>query len=382
MRHPESLRALIYEPNGGASYIYELAMALADRIEVRVATHAIWKRDHPDAGPIAAEILWPIAPTARPLRKLFPRLHNHVAMLRFAGRWRPEVVHFHYFQHALLDYPFFHYLHRRHALVATIHNIAPHGARVVESAAWDRRLFSLFDRLIVHHDNLKELLCAGHGVPENRVQVIPRCLPQGGMFSVETPPRPIARWELGLDNDDFVLLLFGGLRRDKRVDVMIRALALLPKEVKLLVAGSGRGREREIENVMSQVGIPDYRVIRDLRFVPRDRVSLYFTAADVVAMPYENFHGQSANLFTAYVFDKPVIVSQAGVMAETVASDGTGIVLEELTPEAVATAVQEMRAAGANRDWSGNLAQARERYSAERVAEATHALYADVSGNS
>ena len=67
----------------------------------------------------------------------------------------------------------------------------------------------------------------------------------------------------------------------------------------------------------------------DLRmeFIPNDKVNLYFSAADVVVLPYKSAT-QSGVVPIAYHFNKPVIVTDVGGLSEIVNDGKTGYVIQ------------------------------------------------------
>ena len=81
--------------------------------------------------------------------------------------------------------------------------------------------------------------------------------------------------------------------------------------------------------------VDEYKIknIIDLRFefVPNNKVSLYFSAADIIVLPYKSAT-QSGIVPVAYHFNKPVIVTNVGGLGEIVQEGKTGYVV---TPNSV-----------------------------------------------
>lgn len=136
-----------------------------------------------------------------------------------------------------------------------------------------------------------------------------------------------------------VILFFGYVRRYKGLDTLLEALAFLRKalDVHLMVVGEFYHDERIYRKLIDDLGIGDHvTVVAD--YVPNDRVGEYFSAADVVVLPYRSAT-QSGIAQVAYQFDKPVIATDVGGLAEVVRHDVTGFIVPPENPAALASAV-------------------------------------------
>ncbi|MFJ3716697.1 glycosyltransferase [Streptomyces sp. NPDC090057] len=76
------------------------------------------------------------------------------------------------------------------------------------------------------------------GVPRPRIAVVPNGVDLDG-FRFDPERRRLTRARLGLPDDAFVIGGIGRLAPGKRFDVLIRALALLPDDCRLLLVGGG-----------------------------------------------------------------------------------------------------------------------------------------------
>src|SRR5690625_3842063 len=119
---------------------------------------------------------------------------------------------------------------------------------------------------------------------------------------------------------------------------MPRVLRDLP-DAQLMVAGEFYEDETLIRKLTAQSGIgPNVRF--DTRYIPDERVKLYFSAADLVVQPYRSAT-QSGVAHVAFHFSRPVVVTNGGGLAETVphGEAGVGVPLEH--PEALAGYIRE-----------------------------------------
>ncbi len=132
-------------------------------------------------------------------------------------------------------------------------------------------------------------------------------------------PRKEALKKLGLDTEQRYLLFFGLIRDYKGLDLLLEALADARLEkigLKLLVAGEFYSNEASYRHQVEQLGIAD-RVWFAGRYIPDKEVEYYFSAADMVVQPYKSAT-QSGVTQIAYHFDKPMLVTQVGGLAEIV----------------------------------------------------------------
>ncbi len=128
----------------------------------------------------------------------------------------------------------------------------------------------------------------------------------------------------------------GAIRPNKGLDIAIEAFAQVAaanRNVFLVVAGEpcqdfGRYRDR-----IRKLGLAD-RVVEKLDYIPNDEVHLFFTAADLVLLPYREIT-QSGVLHIAYAFGKPVIVTALKGFFEAVEDGRNGFIVPGDDPVAM-----------------------------------------------
>jgi D-inositol-3-phosphate glycosyltransferase len=149
-------------------------------------------------------------------------------------------------------------------------------------------------------------------------------------------PRSQALAALGLPFDGHYLLFFGFIRAYKGLDVLLEAfadarLAALP--VKLLIAGEFYEDAAPYEALIKQHQLEN-RIVRATDFIPNEQVASYFCAADLVVQPYKHAT-QSGVSQIAYHFERPMLVTNVGGLAELIPDGEVGYVVP---PNAVAIA--------------------------------------------
>ena len=134
--------------------------------------------------------------------------------------------------------------------------------------------------------------------------------------------------KLGLDADTQYILFFGLIRDYKGLDLLLRAFAderLRGKKVKLVVAGEFYSNAEVYEQLESELQLTE-RVVWFKEFVPADKVRYLFAAADLVAQPYKTAT-QSGITQIAYHFERPMLVTNVGGLAEIVPHGKVGYVV-------------------------------------------------------
>lgn len=134
---------------------------------------------------------------------------------------------------------------------------------------------------------------------------------------------------LGLDADTRYILFFGLIRDYKGLDLLLRAFAdsrLRGKGVKLIVAGEFYGNAEKYEQLERELGLAEH-IVWYKEFVPADKVRYFFAAADLVAQPYKSAT-QSGITQIAYHFERPMLVTNVGGLAEIVPHGKVGYVTQ------------------------------------------------------
>lgn len=354
-------------PGGIVHFTAGLAGALAERGDTLVVG---WSRRFPARiypGTIADEVSETAvtAPGEPILDLLDPRSWRRAAR-RITG-FEPDVVVLQWW-HAL-HAPVVIFLRRslRRAgipVVIVCHNIEPHETnRLWRSLT--RGALGGAGALIVHAAALRpQAELAAPGVP-----VIDGFLPVFANVAAATGPAgsddvAALRRRVGAHACP-LLLTFGYVRPYKGVEDAIAAMAHLQTPAVLLVAGECWGPRERYRDAARAAGAAD-RVVLDFRYVPNDEIPAMFTAADVVVLPYRTAT-QSAVAALAFAFDRPVVATRAGGLAELVEDGVTGALAPPNDPEALAAAIE--RVLTDTRDWAAAIAGVRARRSWARYVD-------------
>ena len=135
--------------------------------------------------------------------------------------------------------------------------------------------------------------------------------------------------QLGLDANCRYVLFFGLVRAYKGLDLLLEAFAdsrIKDSNIKLIVAGEFYQDENIYRKQISNLGIEDKIIIHN-KFIPDNKVNLYFSAADIVAQTYKSAT-QSGVTQVAFHFEKPMLVTNVGGLGEIVINGKSGYVVE------------------------------------------------------
>jgi glycosyltransferase involved in cell wall biosynthesis len=147
------------------------------------------------------------------------------------------------------------------------------------------------------------------------------------------------RSQFGLPEDQAVLLFFGFVRPYKGLDVLLDALPIVRRRmpIHLFVVGEMWDRTTPYLSHIQRLGIEACVTLVN-RYVPNEELESYFSAADVVVLPYRSAT-QSAVIQLAFGFDKPVITTDVGGLAEAVTDGVNGLIVPPADPNALAEAI-------------------------------------------
>lgn len=177
---------------------------------------------------------------------------------------------------------------------------------------------------------------------------------------------------LGLDPQTDYYLFFGLIRDYKGLDLLLKAMAtedLRNHKAELIVAGEFYGNSDKYYELESYLGLRG-RIHWFPEFIPDDRVRHYFNVADLVVQPYKTAT-QSGITQIAYHFEKPMVVTRVGGLAEIVPDGECGYVVDP-APESIAIAIADFYA---NRpDFTAGIRAKKQEFSWERLSAALISL--------
>ena len=180
--------------------------------------------------------------------------------------------------------------------------------------------------------------------------------------------KKIARQQLGLPEDENIILFFGFIRKYKGLDILLQAMLILQHEhqqnrssvlPKLIIAGEFYEDEKICTDLIKELSV-NKLIYSFTHFIPDDEVKYYLNACDFIIQPYRNAT-QSGVTPLAYHFEKPMLVTNVGALPEMVLADKSGIVAEA-TAESIAIGIKKLYELGENH-FLPQLRKSKEKYS-------------------
>jgi glycosyltransferase involved in cell wall biosynthesis len=199
-------------------------------------------------------------------------------------------------------------------VVVLAHNVLPHERRAVD-VPLVRALLRRADTVLVHSDEQAAVARSLADTPVTVTALAP-FPPAPASGPARTPDAPPTR----------TLLFFGLVRPYKGLDVLLRALAAGPPDVRLVVAGEFWGGTAETERLVAELGIED-RVELRLGYVPAPELAALFARADALVLPYRTVTG-TQHTWLAFAHGLPVVATRVGSLPDQIRDGVDGLLVD------------------------------------------------------
>ena len=253
-------------------------------------------------------------------------------------------------------------------IISIIDNIIPH-----EKRAGDRLLANYFVKTVDGFVAMsKSVLNDLETFDKNKPKVFcPHPLYDnfGEIISKEN-----AKQKLNLDNSLKYILFFGFIRDYKGLDLMLEAFAKCiekDKSLRLIVAGEFYTDSKPYFEFIKNKKLEEY-VLMHNDFIPDEKVAEYFCASDIVVQPYKDAT-QSGVTQIAYHFNKPMIVTDVGGLAEIIPDGKTGYVVKPDSTD-IAEAILMFYQLNKEKEFTENAKIEKEKYSWDSMVKAIEQL--------
>ena len=168
-----------------------------------------------------------------------------------------------------------------------------------------------------------------------------------------------------------IMLFFGYVRAYKGLNVLLDAIKEI-EDALLLVVGEFYDDEGTYRKKVQQLGVEsNVRFVSE--YVPNEKVGIYFSAADVVVLPYLSAT-QSGIVQIAYNFDKPVIATDVGGLAEVVKDNVSGFIVPPHDPHELANAIRKFYDGNREREFTENVRVEKIKYSWDNLVNTMEEL--------
>ena len=242
-----------------------------------------------------------------------------------------DVIHVQTFKRASTEIPIYASSRRKATLVHTVHNVLPHEASEADVQLY-KRFYDACDALITHNEHSKKLLIEEFAILEEKITVIPH-----GIYG------SVKKLTKEAEDGKTHFLMFGMIREYKGVDILLKAIALIPKEIReqcvFTIAGRQYKNQHSVDykKMASDLGISN-AVEFILERIPDEDIPQLFGKADACLFPYKQIYGSGA-LLMAYTYLKPVIASDVPVFCEETENGAAGLLFRSEDPGSLANAL-------------------------------------------
>jgi glycosyltransferase involved in cell wall biosynthesis len=163
------------------------------------------------------------------------------------------------------------------------------------------------------------------GVREERISIIPNGVDPGRFYPRD---KLACRRELGLPEEGRLLVTVAHLGHRKGHHEVIRALAVLPGDVRLVIVGGAAqgGTPERLYQTAAEVGVAERLILAGAQ--PYDRIPLYFCAADAsVLASYRE--GCPNSVLESLACGTPVVATDVGAVRDILKVPDVGRIVPE-----------------------------------------------------
>jgi glycosyltransferase involved in cell wall biosynthesis len=252
-----------------------------------------------------------------------------------------RICHFHFFHGGVIEV--FSVLLAKlflRKVIITVHDVESFGASMLPARVAGA-IYGLAHCLIVHNQVCRSEVMAALRVSSEKIRIVPHgnyLHMIGGVFD-----KAEAQRALGIDAEKKIILFFGQIKEVKGLEVLLKAMpsvvAEQPDAVLLIAGRPWRSDFANYEAMMEQIGIRDC-CISHIRYIPDEEVPLYYSACDLVALPYWRIY-QSGVVLMAMSYGKAVLVSDLPGMTEIVTHGENGFVFCQGSDQDLASKINE-----------------------------------------
>ncbi len=255
-------------------------------------------------------------------------------------------------------------------MIAMIHNMIPHEPTILDKL-FPKYFVNAMDGFVAMTDSVVSDINKFDNLMKPKV-VSPH--PIYDHFG-EQLPKNLAALKLGLHENFSYILFFGFIRHYKGLDLLIEAFAdkrLRQFPVKLIVAGEFYENPEPYLRQISKLKLDNIVILRT-KFIPEHEVRTYFSIADMVAQPYRSAT-QSGVSQIAYHFEKPMLVTDVGGLAETIPNGKVGYVVD-VNPTQIADALVDFYTNNQSEKFIENIKIEKQKYEWSIMTKAIDGMF-------
>lgn len=255
-------------------------------------------------------------------------------------------------------------------MIGLIHNMIPHEPTILDKL-FPRYFVKSMDGFVAMAQSVVDDI--NHFDTENKPKVVSPH-PIYDHYGVALTKKEAAV-KLGLYEQKNYVLFFGFIRHYKGLDLLLEAFAdkrLREFPLKLIIAGEFYENPAPYLQQIIRLGLDDMVELRT-KFIPDNEVRNYFSISDIVAQPYRDAT-QSGVSQIAYHFEKPMLVTNVGGLAEIVPDRKVGYVVD-VEPKQIADALVDFFSNQRGEKMIENIKVEKQKFLWSRMTNAINGLF-------
>ena len=227
----------------------------------------------------------------------------------------------------------------RMKVVYTIHDVVSNLEKNQSSKLLTNFVIKLSDKILTHNQFSKNQIQRLFKKADNEIAIIPHgnYVP----FIKIEKSNIESRENLNIPKQKKVLLFFGMIKRIKGLELMLSALSKIKNshpDILLVIAGKAWEDDFSIyQEIINNLNLTNYCIVRN-QYIPLEDVNHYFSAADLVVLPYKRI-SQSGVLMMAVSYQKAVLSSDLEPFKEVLTNNETGFFFQSESSESLAEKV-------------------------------------------
>ena len=251
-----------------------------------------------------------------------------------------DVIHLQWFSLPWVEWIYVGRLAKKHKVVVTVHDVIPFDNRPLEMKCLDK-IYSRVHALIMHTESGKRLFKDNYKA-ETPISVV------GQGFCLKSDYTRIdnkeAKSHFSIPEDAVVFLYYGTIRPSKGLDILINAIHDAHEKnsnIYLLAAGAfHKSNEEDYRTLVREQLDASFSTV-NFGFVPQEEEQWYFSAADVLVLPYLEVT-QSGVAQLGLMYELPLIATDIGEMSEVCQHGKNGLLIRAGEVSELTAAIIEM----------------------------------------
>lgn len=187
--------------------------------------------------------------------------------------------------------------------------------------------------------------------------------------------RNLALGKMNLDPVFSYLLFFGFIRAYKGLDLLLEAFSdnrLRSMNLRLIIAGEFYESDKPYREIIERNNLSGEIIMLD-RYIGEDEVASLFCCCDLVVQPYRSAT-QSGVTQIAYHFEKPMLVTDVGGLAEIVPDKKCGYVVKP-DPSSIAEVIIDYFSNQRAEKFTENVKEEKKKYTWDKLTKALSEIY-------